>query len=439
VARVLHLATLLTYDGPQFHGTRLVDDLRSRGHDLQMAGMVEPEDSSGIGAHLHDFIVPIGKLDDFDVVIAEGGWNDDRRPDLPKMRTNVAREFVTRGGQLIIADVDRNQANRNQQSLREVADAFRLRPRYRDGDVVYIQDDLARDRDRAGFWFHPAEMAVDEWLLPALDGVESLLVSLPVALDSVGDGIAASGTSSTETLSMDLLVDRGIRAPWAAAATLGYGHVAMIGGGVTHDVYVNRAPGNASWIGGLVELFTRRTENRRGVARPIAPRNDDLRSLLEADESQHLERKTSFVVPDNPNVPTKTIQHAVGKSIVALANTDGGHLIVGQADDRTVVGLERDFATFKNRDPRDAFELALADWIRNNITSSVNLGLTHAWLDIDGRSVLVIAVPKAQQPVLLKEANDEVAYVRTMTRTDRVKGSALIAWIQGPRWQPTST
>src|SRR4051794_29172610 len=132
MARVLHLATLLTYDGPQFHGTRLVDDLRSRGHDVQMAGMVEPEDSSGIGAHLHDFIVPVAKLDDFDVVITEGGWNDDRMPDLPKMRTNVAREFVTRGGQLIIADVDRNQANRNQQSLREVADAFRLRPRYRD-------------------------------------------------------------------------------------------------------------------------------------------------------------------------------------------------------------------------------------------------------------------------------------------------------------------
>src|SRR4051794_36958079 len=104
MARILHLATLLTHDGPRFHAALLVDHMRSRGHVVQMAGMLEPEDSGNIGAHLSDFVVPIAMLDDFDAVVIEGGWNDDGMPGLPKMSTRVARDFITRGGQLIIAD-----------------------------------------------------------------------------------------------------------------------------------------------------------------------------------------------------------------------------------------------------------------------------------------------------------------------------------------------
>ena len=92
-----------------------------------------------------------------------------------------------------------------------------------------------------------------------------------------------------------------------------------------------------------------------------------LSELLMKPESRTLERKSSFLVPidsKNPHVRMVDIQRSVGKSLAALANTDGGHVIVGQADNGEVLGLSRDFAQCKNGD-KDGFAQRLVQYCDN--------------------------------------------------------------------------
>jgi len=148
-------------------------------------------------------------------------------------------------------------------------------------------------------------------------------------------------------------------------------------------------------------LTLSRTSDRRQWARPIDPRRDSLNSLLKQDESQRLERKSSFLVPSDPTrpIPEKELQKLVGKSIVALANTEGGHVIFGQRDDKTVLGVEPDFASLKPRHQyRDGFEQRLAAYTLTIVPASV-LNLTTAWLSVNGKDVLVVVVPPASLPI----------------------------------------
>jgi len=95
-----------------------------------------------------------------------------------------------------------------------------------------------------------------------------------------------------------------------------------------------------------------------------------LRSLLDQPETQQLERKSSFLASTDPkhsDIPQYVIQHKVGKSVAALANTDGGYVITGQADDLTIVGLADDFAQITKNSGRDGFELRLVEYINTSL------------------------------------------------------------------------
>jgi hypothetical protein len=435
VARVLYLAYLLTQDGFQLKGHQLVEHL-SASHEVQVAGMVVADDDPLLSGPFADSLVRESRLEGFDAIVMEGGW----RPwgaDLARISLDQALKFVRAGGQLLVCDIDRNEARKYRDDLVAAQRLLKAIPKYNsDLGVEYLHDDLAQDPDRYGFWFYPSEMLVNDWLRPALDGVDRLLVCHPLSL-LPGDAIAASGASTTEVLASDIFVNRGLRAPWASMSSIGHGHVLAVGGIVTPDPMIERSPGNAIWLGNLLNLTLERTSKRMGWTKPVVSPADDLHALAAAPESQTLERKSSFLASVDlaqPDVPEKAIQKGVGKSIVALANTDGGHIFIGIADDGTAVGLDADFERLRGDDKRDLFEQRLARYIHQNIEPSSTLGLKQEWLTVDGKDVLAITVPKAHDAVYLVENNDDVVYVRTMTTTNTLRGRALTDWLRGPRW-----
>ena len=81
------------------------------------------------------------------------------------------------------------------------------------------------------------------------------------------------------------------------------------------------------------------------------------------------------------------------RTVVAFANSAGGRLVIGVADDRSVVGVD---------DPVTA-EMRLADLITDSIRPQ--LLPTIELITLDGRTVLVANVPVGgQRPYYLKEA-----------------------------------
>lgn len=400
---------------------------------MRVVALVVRPTSGLLQNHYARHVVADTALDDFDAIVMEGGWNGDPSPGSARLRLEDATRFVRSGGVLIVCDMARNTTNQKLEAVLAASSLLRAVPNSKDGYPYYLQDDLARDAETGGFWFAPSEMQVDEWLRPAYDGVDAVLVIHPIYL-LPGDAIAASGSGSTEVLFADVFEERNVMAPWASASTVGGGHVAVIGGSVTHDLLVGRSPGNADWISNLVTILTEKSADRMAWSRPLPPRTE-LTSVLEADESQRLERKSSFLAsvdPKRPDIPKSVIQHSVGKSIVALANTDGGHLVIGQADDKTALGLDLDFQLLGGgKDSRDAFEQALAAFLVESLDPSwPSLGATCTWSSDQDNAVMVIHVPRSKKVVHLTAGRDKDAvYVRVLTTTRKLEGRDLTDWL----------
>ncbi len=437
MVKIVYVARELHFDGMKHEGVSLTRHLASENDVMVCAAIVPPESELRSG-HLRAELIPSDILDAVDVVYMEGGWNTSgHTPE--RFPQELAAAFVSRGGQLVVADVERGVAEEQRQSLQDARQLLGVDVSVGKVEgcegVQYLHDESIREHYE--FRFRSADMVVSDWLKPALLGVDTILASGPVAL-LPRDGVAASGHATTNVLIRDAFVDMGRSAPWASVKRYGRGHVALIGAGVSYDYLLEECPDNARWLSNLIALLSDRSRELAGwAARPSGSLRQDkalLKSLLEQPESQTLERKTSFLVPTDPAVPRHAIQHGVAKTIAALANTDGGHIIVGQANDLTMVGLANDFAQAKISD-RDGFELALAQYIKNTLHPGwATLGLQVRWLDHVGLDVVIIEIPKSKTIVYLteKKKNDEDAvYVRTGTRSDKLTGRELVAWIEG--------
>ncbi len=84
----------------------------------------------------------------------------------------------------------------------------------------------------------------------------------------------------------------------------------------------------------------------------------DLRALIARGESANLEFKSSFRWDLRENKVNRALEAVVLKTLAGYMNSSGGTLLIGVADDGSIVGLDRDYTTLKKPD-RDGFEQAL--------------------------------------------------------------------------------
>ncbi|RPA06203.1 ATP-binding protein [Gordonia sp. OPL2] len=406
-------------------------------HDLRVCGAIVTPDSPLRNGRVSEWVLSSDDLRDVDVVYVEGGWVD--MAAVEKFPRSAAEEFVFGGGQLIVADVNRSNVMTQVEPLRQASQLFGSAPdMLADGDVAvrYLGDVDAREQ--YGIRFATEQMWVSESLRPSFEGIDALLGDSVVLLQLGAGQIAASGNATTRVLSLDEYDDRGPVTPWATVNAYGSGHAVLIAGWVSHDLIVEACPDNARWISNLIALLTDWTHESASWTTTHSQSGRaaaDLSALLDQAESQKLERKSSFLIPADPSrgdTPIDDIQFQVGKSIVALANTDGGHLIIGQADDLTVLGLEPDLSKVRNGD-RDGFEQRLVQYADNFLSPRWEvLGLTLHWVKTPSGDVAIVEIPEQPSDKITSirktKRGDDSVYVRRSTRTDRLEGSNLAHW-----------
>ena len=446
-------------DGVEIHGRSLARHLSSE-HELRVCGAILRPGSSWLKDAVPDWAMSADELDEFDVVYMEEGWNSDwgariadqlaRKNDprarwtgpLTRFSLELAESFVQRGGQLIVADVSRFRVSHQCKSLEDAKGLFGASVKFgkvgRKTGVRYLYDEDAQEGYRTCFF--PSQMlSVDDWLKPALEGIDSILAF--AAVDLLTTDAAACGNEYTAIRVEDTPIKMGPIPPaWASVNTYGRGHAVLIAAEVSADHLVDRCPDNARWISNLISLLTDRSRETAGWLVRKLPRTEvptGIRGLLDQPESQRLERKSSFLVSTDPkhrDIPNYVIQHNVGKSVAALANTDGGHVIIGQADDLTALGLADDFNQITKNSGRDGFELKLVEYINNSLHPGwAALGLQMHWLDHDGLDIAVVDVPRSEAIVYLtdrKTKDEEAVYVRSGTRSDKLAGRELADWIK---------
>jgi type I restriction enzyme R subunit len=151
--------------------------------------------------------------------------------------------------------------------------------------------------------------------------------------------------------------------------------------------------------------------------------------LIKQGESKTLEFKSTLRYgPDGDRSVEKQLTHAVLKTIAAFLNTDGGDLLIGVADNGTIIGIEPD--GFENH---DKFLRHLTQVVSNALGDRAATRIDPRVQMVDGKPVCLVACQRSPEPVFLKwksmkDAPGGDLYVRQGPRTVRLHNDDVSAY-----------
>ena len=148
--------------------------------------------------------------------------------------------------------------------------------------------------------------------------------------------------------------------------------------------------------------------------------------LVAAGESTSLEFKSTLRWDLRQDKKNDEITHAALKTIAAFANSEGGCLLLGVADDGTAVGIDAD--NFQNE---DRYLLHLMDAIKTTMGANV-AALVDPYFDVlGGKRVCVVRCRKSHEPVYLrKKGGDEAFFIRTGPSSAQLSLRELVSYMR---------
>jgi hypothetical protein len=124
----------------------------------------------------------------------------------------------------------------------------------------------------------------------------------------------------------------------------------------------------------------------------------DAAELIKRGESKTLEFKSTLRWNlKEEHRDDKIVTHAVLKTVAAFLNTDGGDLLIGVADDGSIVGVERD-----QLENNDKFMRHLAQVVRNGLGDRAGTCIDPKTQVVQDKTVCVVSCQRSPEPVFLK-------------------------------------
>jgi type I restriction enzyme R subunit len=120
--------------------------------------------------------------------------------------------------------------------------------------------------------------------------------------------------------------------------------------------------------------------------------------LIKRGESKTLEFKSTLrwsLKEDRQD--DRGVTHAALKTIAAFLNTEGGDLLIGVADDGSIVGIERD-----RLEDDDKFMRHLCQVVRNGLGDRASTCIDPKTQIVQGKTVCVVSCQRSPEPVFLK-------------------------------------
>jgi len=153
--------------------------------------------------------------------------------------------------------------------------------------------------------------------------------------------------------------------------------------------------------------------------------------LIKKGESKTLEFKSTLrwnLKEDRKD--DRAITHAVLKTIAAFLNTEGGDLLIGVADDGTIVGIEAD-----RLETDDKFMRHLVQAVCNGLGERASTCIDPKTQIVKGKTVCIVTCRRSPEPVFLKwkglEKNPEGDfYIRSGPGSRRLSPESAEKYIQ---------
>lgn len=163
------------------------------------------------------------------------------------------------------------------------------------------------------------------------------------------------------------------------------------------------------------DRFSRLPSDRSVLGATRRALGDQIHEACQQGEGLHVEFKP-FVPPEQQlgSVGNRTKLREVVTTVVAFANTAGGHIYLGVDDDCTVVGVDQDLQRWAQSivdgEVVGRYLGALKNRIKEAVHGEVTLHLESRVVS-DGRVVVIEVAPASIKPVSLQQ--DQYFYVRT--------------------------
>lgn len=163
----------------------------------------------------------------------------------------------------------------------------------------------------------------------------------------------------------------------------------------------------------------------RAVSGPISIAD----RLITEGENDRVEFKSSIRWDFDNNSASKHLRESIAAAIAGMLNSEGGTLLIGVADDGTVLGIEKDLQTLRKPDT-DGFELALTDIVKNYLGIEHMACVQTRFEQVDEKQICIVSVEKGSAPVFLAAGGTHKFYVRMGNSTCSLDVKATTSYIQ---------
>lgn len=148
------------------------------------------------------------------------------------------------------------------------------------------------------------------------------------------------------------------------------------------------------------------------------PERIPLADLVQRLESTTLEFKSSMRYDMKMGGVNKVLEQVIVKSVAGLMNAHGGVLLIGVADDGSVVGIEQDLAMLPKRKDVDGYVNHLVTLLEQSIGAAASSNVAVSFDDHDGRAVCRVSVRASDRPVWTRQKSQgDVFYLRLNNST----------------------
>lgn len=152
-----------------------------------------------------------------------------------------------------------------------------------------------------------------------------------------------------------------------------------------------------------------------------------VRRVIGAGESTVVEFKSTGRRNLHTRQRDQAMEWAVVRSVAGFMNKAGGTLLVGVADDGSVVGIEEDLPLLGAKQDVDGWGLWLTSALTSMIGQAAATDVEVAYADIDGRTVVRLTVTPGSQPVFATPPKGrETFFGRINSATQELGGQSLL-------------
>jgi hypothetical protein len=158
----------------------------------------------------------------------------------------------------------------------------------------------------------------------------------------------------------------------------------------------------------------------------------NLAALIRRGEDDNLEFKSSFRYDYRQQKVNKVLEGVIMKTLAGFMNTQGGSLLIGVADDGSVIGLEKDYQTLSRKDS-DGFTQLIMSTVTDKIGTPACRLLRILFHKQDGKEICRIITLPSPLPVYVKEDNQSKFFIRTGSGTREMDIQEAITFIRA-KW-----